>query len=263
MTNADWNPTQYRKFADERAQPFRDLIAMIQPEVAGGRAVDLGCGPGELTAQAASTLGIADMVGIDNSPSMLASAAAHEAPGVRFAAGDIGEWTSAGDHDLVLAGASLQWVPDHAAVLRRWTAALAPGGQLAVQVPANAYMPSHTTADALAHTEPYLSAFDGAPPADPVAEYVLEPEQYAQLLFDLGFEQQQVRLQVYPHVLANTRDVVQWVRGTTLTRFQKRLPPALYEQFIADYEVALLAAVGDHSPFFFPFRRILMWGRLP
>lgn len=263
MTNSDWDPTQYRKFADERAQPFHDLIAMIQPGVVGGRAVDLGCGPGELTALAATSLGVADMVGIDNSPSMLASAAAHAGPGVRFESGDISTWTSTGDVDLVLAAASLQWVPDHVDVLQRWAAALAPGGQLAVQVPANASMPSHTTADALARREPYHSALDDDPPADPVAENVLEPEQYAQLLFDLGFEQQQVRLQVYPHVLGNTRDVVQWVRGTTLTRFQKRLPAEVYEQFIADYEAALLAAVGDHTPFFFPFRRILMWGRLP
>ena len=169
----------------------------------------------------------------------------------------------AGDVDLVLASASLQWIPDHAAVLRQWIAALAPGGQIAVQVPANAYMPSHTVADALAHTEPYLSALGGTPPADPVAEHVLEPEQYAQLLFDLGCEQQHVRLQVYPHVLANSREVVQWVRGTTLTRFQKQLSPLLFEQFLADYETALLAAIGDHTPCFFPFRRILLWGRMP
>jgi len=259
---ADWNPQQYRKFAEERAQPFHDLLDLVQP-AALRRAVDLGCGPGELTATAAASLGIEHMVGIDNSLAMLTAADAHARPGVEFADGDIRAWTSAGDVDLVLASASLQWVPDHSAVLARWAAALAPGGQLAVQVPANAYMPSHTVADQLAHEEPFLSAFDGAPPPDPVAQNVLEPEQYAQLLYDLGFEQQHVRLQVYPHVLPSTRDVVQWVRGTTLTRFQKRLAPDLYKRFVDDYEAALIAAVGMHSPHFFPFRRILLWGRLP
>jgi len=261
VTTADWNPAQYRKFAAERAQPFHDLLALVQPAVVR-RAVDLGCGPGELTALAAQQLGAGEMLGIDNSPSMLASAAAHAAPAVRFEHGDIGAWSSAGDVDLVLAAASLHWVPDHAAVLRRWTDALAPGGQLAVQVPANAYMPSHRVADELAHTEPYLSAFDGAPPIDPVAEFVLEPEAYAQVLFDLGYAEQHVRLQVYPHVLSSSRDVVQWVRGTTLTRFEKRLPAELFERFVADYETALLARVGDRTPYFFPFRRILFWGRL-
>ena len=57
--------------------------------------------------------------------------------------------------------------------------------------------------------------------------------------------------------------MVQWVRGTMLTRFQKRLSPKVFEEFVADYEVALIAAVGDRTPFFFAFRRILMWARLP
>lgn len=262
MTAVDWNPEQYRKFAAERAQPFHDLLGLVQ--LAEFRqAVDLGCGPGELTVAAASALRTREMVGVDNSPAMIAAAGAHVSDGVRFVDADISQWTAAGDTDLVLASASLQWIPNHAAVLALWSAALAPGGQLAVQVPANAYMPSHRVADELAHSPSYLDAFDGNPPLDPVAENVLEPEEYSQLLFDLGFEAQHVRLQVYPHVLPSSRAVVQWVRGTTLTRFQKRLSAEVFEEFVADYEAALISAVGDRSPFFFPFRRILMWARRP
>ncbi|CAN0320588.1 unnamed protein product, partial [Phaeothamnion confervicola] len=241
---ADWNPEQYRRFATERAQPFHDLLGLIEPG-ALHTAVDLGCGPGELTALAATTLGVGSMVGIDNSPTMLASTAEHAHDGVRFADGDIGAWTSDHDHDLVLASASLQWVPDHAGVLARWTAGLGPGGQLAVQVPANAYMPSHTTAGEAAARDEFAAAFgvDG-PPVDPVAVNVLEPEEYASLLHGLGFERQHVRLQVYPHVLPSSRDVVEWVRGTTLTRFEKRLPPELFRRFVEQYEAALLDRIG-------------------
>ncbi|MEP7048225.1 MAG: hypothetical protein ABI949_16150 [Ilumatobacteraceae bacterium] len=149
-------------------------------------------------------------------------------------------------------------------MIGRWTAALRAGGQIAIQVPANAGMPSHTVAQRVADREPYLSLFgpDG-PPIDPVQAYVLEPEEYARILYDLGFERQHVRLQVYPHVLASTRDVVEWVRGTTLTRFEKRLDPAAFESFVADYETELLGEIGNHAPHFFPFRRILMWACLP
>jgi trans-aconitate 2-methyltransferase len=48
MTSSAWSPTQYGKFAAERTQPFLDLLALVQP-IPGGRAVDLGCGTGELT----------------------------------------------------------------------------------------------------------------------------------------------------------------------------------------------------------------------
>ena len=259
---ADWDPDQYGRFAAERAQPFHDLLNLIEP-ARFGRAVDLGCGPGELTALAVERLGIESCTGIDNSPAMLARAAPLALPGLRFEDRDIAVWTSAADHDLVLAAASLQWVPDHAAVLARWTAGLASGGQLAVQVPANADMPSHTVADELANSDDYRDAFgaDGPPP-DPVARNVLEPEEYAQVLFDLGFARQHVRLQVYPHVLGSTHDIVEWVRGTTLTRFATRLPPELFGQFVADYERRLIDVLGDERPTFFPFRRILLWGRL-
>jgi trans-aconitate 2-methyltransferase len=258
-----WDPDQYRRFAAQRAEPFHDLLAMVERgEI--GRAVDLGCGPGELTALAARRLGAAEMVGIDLSPEMLAEAAAHATDAVRFELGDLSEWTAAGDHDLVLAAASLQWVPDHAGVLARWTAALAPGGQLAVQVPDNANRPTHLVAAALAEREPYRAAFGPAgPPVDPVRDYVLRPEEYAQLLFDLGYERQTVRLHVYPHVLPTSRHVVEWVKGTTLTRFRRTLPSDLYEQFLADYERDLVAELGSREPHFFPFRRILFVARRP
>jgi trans-aconitate 2-methyltransferase len=258
---ADWNPEQYGKFADERARPFLDLLALVGEVVVD--AVDLGCGTGELTALAASRLDAASMLGVDNSPAMLAAAQQHAADRVRFEHGDIGEWVADATFDLVLANAALQWVPDHRRVLTRWTQALRPGGQLAVQVPANAGQPSHTVSAVLAQTEPFLSAFgaDGAP-LDPVREYVLEPEEYARLLHDLGFVEQHVRLQVYAHVLPTSRHVVEWVRGTSLTRFEKRLPPELYAEFLRRYEDDLVAQIGEHAPYFFPFRRILMWGRL-
>jgi trans-aconitate 2-methyltransferase len=259
----DWNPEQYRRFAAERAQPFHDLLALIEPGSIK-RAVDLGCGPGELTALAADQLGIDEMIGVDNSQAMLDKTREHESQHVRFQHGDLSTWEESGEFDLVLAAASLQWVPDHAGVMARWAASLRPGGQIAIQVPANPDMASHVVARQLAEREPYLSLFgaDG-PPIDPIQAYVLRPEEYAQILYDLGFDRQHVRLQIYPHVLPSTRHVVEWVRGTMLTRFEKRLDPADFDRFVADYETELLAVLGDREPYFFPFRRILMWATLP
>ena len=260
---SDWDPEQYRRFASERAQPFHDLLAMIGDRPVG-RAVDLGCGPGELTALAAQQLEVSRMVGIDNAPAMLATADEHEGDHVRFELGDIATWTSHHDHDLVLAAASLQWVPDHAAVLSRWTDALAPGGSLAVQVPANSHAATHTVATALAAREPYRSAFGPAgPPIDPVAEYVLRPDGYARLLHQLGYVDIVVQLRVYPHVLPTPQHAVEWVKGTTLTRFRSSLESDVYTAFLADYERELLAEHGPDAPCFFPFTRILFVARQP
>lgn len=223
--------------------------------------MDLGCGTGELTAAAVDRLGATDALGIDASPAMLEAAAGHARPGLRFELGDISGWTSAADHDLVLANASLQWVPDHAGVLARWIAALAPGGVLAVQVPANADHPSHTVADEVGHEARFVRAMGGEVPPDAVATTVLAPESYALLLHEHGVRDVHVRLQVYVHELAATRDVVEWMRGTALTRFLSRLPGDLHEPFVDAYRQRLLAVLGERSPYLYPFKRILMVGR--
>ncbi len=258
-----WDPDQYRRFATERAQPFHDLLARLGDEPVS-RAVDLGCGPGGLTTLASRQLAIGHMTGIDDSPTMLAAASEHAGANVTFEAGDIATWTSDADHDLVLAAASLQWVPNHAVVLGRWIGALAPGGRLAVQVPANSHAPTHVVADRVAHRDAHRSAFGAlGPPADPVARNVLAPHSYATILHDLGCVDIDVDLHVYPHVLASTRDAVEWVKGTTLTRFRSALSPDAYEEFVADYERELLAEMGDREPCFFPFDRILFVARRP
>jgi trans-aconitate 2-methyltransferase len=263
-----WDPDQYSRFAAERAQPFWDLVALIRPsgEPGGGfgRCADLGCGTGELTAAVTDRLDIAEMLGVDSSDAMLAKARADVGDRdhrLRFARGDIAQWTGRADHDLVLSNASLHWVPDHPAVLQRWWAAVAPGGQLAVQVPANADHPAAVIAGQVASTEPFLTAFNLMPPPDPVAQNVLAPEQYAVVLDDLGATEQSVRLQVYPHRLPSTADVVEWMRGTSLTRFLRILPTDVGEQFLATCRERILAELGEHVPFFFPFKRILVWAR--
>lgn len=256
MSN-DWDPTQYARFANERSQPFFDLAALIE-RPAGPRLVDLGCGSGELTAWLVDSLQVSDAVGIDNSPAMLDVSAPHAGPALRFAEADISAWTSAGDIDVVFANASLQWVPDHIGLLGRWAAALAPGGQLAVQVPANADHPAHLIIDAMRHEAPYESYVI---PPDPVADNVLPPEEYAGLLHSLGFARQHVRLQVYGYLMADAAAVVEWVKGTTLTRVRRALPAHEYERFLVDYTARLADALDHRAPYFYPFKRILFWGR--
>ncbi|MET0920863.1 MAG: methyltransferase domain-containing protein [Acidimicrobiia bacterium] len=268
MTSTDqWNPDQYRRFQGERSRPFFDLLSLIERDrvpLLGPRVVDLGCGPGELTAEAHRQLDAHTTVGVDSSSAMLERAAEHASSRLTFELGDIAEFPSAeaGSFDIVLANASLQWVPDHEAVLTRWAGALTDDGQLAVQVPANVDHPSHVIAAEVASSPEFEAAFApaGGPPGDTVHN-VLLPEQYAELLDEIGFAQQHVRLQVYGHHLESTSEVVEWAKGTSLTRFQRVLEPADYERFLEVYRARLLEALGDHSPFFYAFKRILMWAR--
>ncbi len=268
-TRDAWQPEQYHRFRAERSRPFFDLLALVERDGfdrRGPRIVDLGCGSGELTAEAHRRLDASSTPGLDASPAMLADAAAHAGPRLTFAAGDIAEFPSAdaGTFDVVLANASLQWVPDHERVLARWVSALGDDGQLAVQVPSNADHPAHVVADEMARAPEFAEAFAatpaGSPPPDPVRN-VLAPERYAALLDELGLGRQHVRLQVYGHHHAATADVVEWIRGTNLTRFQAVLPAAVFESYLERYRERLVEVLGDRRPYFYPFKRILLWGR--
>jgi trans-aconitate 2-methyltransferase len=253
--STDWNPEQYERFRDERTQPFFDLLALVQPRP-GMRVVDLGCGTGELTREMHRRLAARETVGIDASPAMLARTAPFAGDGLRFERGDIGAFAADGAYDLVFSNAAIQWVPDHEPLFARLAAALTPTGQLAVQMPVNNDHPSHVTAFALAGETPFREALGGYARQWPV----LAPENYAALLHRLGFTRQHVRLQVYPHELESREAVVEWVRGSLLTDYEKRLPTDMWPQFLERYRERLLPRLADTRPFFYPFKRVLLWG---
>jgi len=251
-----WQPEQYERFARERRQPGLDLMGLVQPRPRM-RIVDLGCGTGELTRELHAKLGAEETLGVDSSAAMLDRARPRAGDGVRFALGDVATFAAERPYDLVFSNAALHWVADHEELFSRLTGVLAPGGQLAVQVPANHDQPSHRVAAELAAEEPFRSALAGRTRSN----QILEPTAYAALLDRLGYGEQIVRLQVYGHHLASREEVVEWVKGTTLTAYQEALSPALFADFLERYRTRLLAQLEDRRPFFFPFKRLFLWAR--
>jgi trans-aconitate 2-methyltransferase len=257
MTRRDaWSPDCYDRFRDERTQPFDDLLALVRRRAPGMRIVDLGCGTAELTRRLHETLGARETLGIDSSDAMLERARTRVGGGLRVERGNIADFQAEAEFDLVFSNAALHWVPGHEALFRRLVEALTPEGQLAVQLPANFDHPSHTVATAVAAEDPFRTVLDGGRHRDDV---VLAPEAYATLLHRLGFRAQHVRLQVYAHALAAPADVVEWVRASLLTSYQRRLPPEVFDRFLARYRERLLATLGDARPYLFTFKRILLW----
>jgi trans-aconitate 2-methyltransferase len=242
-----WNPDQYERFRAERAQPFHDLVALIEPQPRM-RIVDLGCGTGELTRQLHERLAAEETLGIDSSESMLAKAPAADA--LRFERADIESFESDRAFDLVFSNAALHWVPNHETLFARLTALLSERGQLAVQMPANDDHASHRVAGEVAERSFGIA---------PRVHDVLPVARYAELLHSLGYKRQHVRLQIYGHLLDDTRGVVEWVKGTLLTDYQRRLGDR-YAAFVEEYTARLLEVIGEKSPYFYTYKRVLLWG---
>lgn len=221
-----WDPAQYGRYSDERGRPFADLLARVGAS-APRRVVDLGCGPGTMTALLAARWPDALVEGVDSSPEMIARAAS--VPGVVFGVGDVREWTVPADCDVLISNATLQWVPGHDALLRSWARALPPRAWLAFQVPGNFAAPSHALLRALAESERWAPLLDGVLRHDTVRhDTVLSPASYADLLLACGLAVD-VWETTYLHVLTGPDPVLEWMRGTAL-------------------RPVLAALAGQHSP---------------
>lgn len=248
-----WNPNLYEQFQAERSRPFYDLVKMVRPQP-NLRILDLGCGTGKLTQYLHEVLTAEETVGIDASEKMLQEARKFEGNGLRFEHRKIEESAELGKFDVIFSNAALQWVKGHETLFQQLRGQLRPGGQLAVQIPAMDAEPVHQLARETAQEfsqelEGYVQRLE-----------VLPPETYARLLDRLGFVEQEVRLQIYGHLLPSREAVVTWYRGTLLTAYERRLSPSTYERFVQRYQEKLLASLEDRRPFFFPYQRILIWG---
>src|SRR5437764_604008 len=113
-----WDPQQYARYGVERSRPFFDLVGQVAPS-SPASVVDLGCGPGALTASLARRWPSAQVLGIDSSPEMIAQATEYQTDAVSFALADATDFSAVGV-DVLVSNALLQWVPEHLALLERW-----------------------------------------------------------------------------------------------------------------------------------------------
>lgn len=254
-----WDPTQYARFAAERARPFEDLVARVGA-AAPRLVVDLGCGDGPRTLDAARRWPFARVIAIDSSAAMLGRArelAAKRLEGARvtWVQADL---VSAEAHavvaeaarelgvpgpDVVIAAASLQWVPDQLAVAAAWADALAPGGWLAVQVPGNMDAPSHALMREVAAEHPRAAELA---PTLLTREKVATPAEYVAALGTPG-RRIDAWETTYTHLLDPDgrldNPVLEWVRGTGLRPVLDTLTDeGEREAFITAYDARLREA---------------------
>ncbi len=253
-----WDPAVYLHYADERLRPALDLLARVPPigtqMAAPARVVDLGCGAGNVTAILQRRFPAAAVLGVDGSAPMLAKARA-SVPGCAFVEADIAAWRPDAAPELIFSNAALHWLGGHATLFPGLLGRLAPGGVLAVQMPAMHDAPFRALQYDVAAHGPWASLLAGvasAPPILTAAAYwdLLRPRCAALDMWET----------TYLHALQGEDAVAQWASGSSLRPFLDPLPTGLREDFLRAYR----AALEPHYPrrpdgsTLLPFRRLFM-----
>lgn len=254
-----WDPDQYLKFADHRLRPALELLDRV-PLAAPRVIYDLGCGSGHVTRLMSQRWPAATVYGLDQSPEMLAQAAAEPSP-VHWLETDIRDWTPREAPDLIYSNATLQWLDNHPELFPRLMDCLGPGGCLAAQMPLSWDLPSHRL---MRHT---LEC--GGPGGTPIGgadvltalrrRWVADAEVYYDLLSPIG-----KRLDIwetsYLQVLTGEDPVLEWVKGTGLRPVLNGLDETDRRDFLEAYRRALRDAYPQRSggETLYPFRRLFI-----
>lgn len=250
-----WNPEIYHQFQKERFAPFKDLVDLIEVRP-GLKAVDLGCGTGELTKMVSDMLPESEILGIDSSPHMLDKAYQLKSTRLDFKLWSIedvdGKW------DLIFSNAAIQWVDNHEELLPKLVSLLNPGGQLAIQLPANHNHSTQTIMTEIANEEPFKTALNSWQRT----WSVLSMREYSELLYKSGAQEINVFEKIYAHVLDDVDAIVKWLSGTALLPYFERLPQELHDDFLKIYSERLKTLYPE-TPVFFPYQRIFFSARWP
>ena len=238
---ADWDAAQYLKFERERTRPARDLLSAVilnDPRIV----IDLGCGPGNSTQLLVDRFPRATVIGVDNSPDMLAKART-SVPESRFENADIARWAPSDAPDLIFANAVLQWLPDHAAIMPRLLDCLSPGGILAVQMPDNLDEPSHVLMRKVAAQAAFTNKLSEVAKARTTLATM---DDYYGWLKPTAADVDIWRT-TYAHPLEGASAIVEWLKATGLRPFVDPLTSTDRVEFLARYSAELETAYPQQA----------------
>ncbi len=264
MTSPSWDPSQYGRYAPERARPFHDLVRQIST-VAPHDVTDLGCGPGTLTATLVQRWPQAYVHGIDSSPEMIREAQPLAEPGrLGFSLDDIADWRPDPESmDVIVSNAALQWVPTHMNLIPGWVAGLRPGGSLAIQVPAMSGSPATAAFRTVAMSPRWadrMAAVALGPGPRSLASPVRTIEEYAHVMATLGLRVNAWQT-TYLHLLPGDDPVLEWFAGTGLRPYLDAL--ANDAEAVAAFRTEVAARLRQAYPrhpygTVLPFRRLFV-----
>ena len=201
-STSKWNAADYARVGAFVAELGAAALDLLDPR-AGERILDVGCGEGSLTKRIVERG--ATVLGIDNSPEMIAASRANGIDAVQL---DVADMTFSSEFDAAFSNATLHWVLEKEQAARAIFRALKPGGRFAGEMGGEGNI--RKLREAL---DEELIIRGYAPPVE-ASNWYASPEEFASMYEAAGFAEVDARLIQRPTPIDHAVD--QWV--TTFRR---------------------------------------------
>ena len=202
VSTSKWNAGDYARVGRFVAELGGAALDLLDPK-ARERILDIGCGDGTLTRKIIERG--ATVLGIDNSPEMIAAARAKGVDALLLAAEDMQFFA---EFDAAFSNATLHWVLEKEQAARAIFRALKPGGRFAGEMGGEGNLRSLREA-----LDEELVIRGYVPPVE-ASNWYAAPEQFAQVYEAAGFDQIDARLIERPTTIEH--GIAEWV--TTFRR---------------------------------------------
>ena len=254
--NKDWNPELYLKFKEERTQPAIDLanrINLENPE----KIMDVGCGPGNSTNVLYSRWPESEIIGIDNSTSMIESAQSNY-PDMEWRVEDVTKMKTEEKYDIIFSNATIQWIKDQEKLINDLVKMLKDKGDLAIQVPQYGNMPVSHAIERVSLNKRWE---EQTSPAN--KDFTFHSSDYYYNILSGKLKSITMWKTSYFHIMPSHQNIVEMIKSTGMRTFLDRLDTR--EEKI-EFEKDVLKEITNAYPapkdghVLFPFERLFFVG---
>jgi trans-aconitate 2-methyltransferase len=252
MSKQDWNPDLYLKFDKERIQPSIDLVSRILIDNVS-KIIDIGCGPGNSTQVLVQRWPHSQIIGVDNSPSMIEKAK-KDYPNQNWEILDAGKEDFPDTYDIIFSNATIQWIPDHDQLFRKFFLNLNEKGLIAIQIPLFWDMPLAKAIEKIAMGNRWKSATKEISKLFTIHNYSYYFDQLS-----IHFDKIDIWETYYMHIMDSHVSILEMIRSTGLKPYLDGLET---DNDKKDFEAQVLTEITKDYPkqkngkVIFPFKRL-------
>ncbi|OLS16473.1 MAG: Trans-aconitate 2-methyltransferase [Candidatus Heimdallarchaeota archaeon LC_3] len=168
---------------------------------------------------------------------------------------DIDKWIPDEKCDLIFSNATLHWLDNHEKLFPILMNHLNPNGVLAIQMPNNFEAPTHKNIYETAKTGPWAESLIPLIREMPV----LDISHYYRILNPIS-KLVNIWQTIYSHFLEGENPVVEWMKGSALRPFLKKLDENMKSKFLKQYtsKIQQFYVQEYDGKTIFPFKRIFI-----